>query len=48
MDDLVIAFVMRCDEQAMTYEQGLDAAERLAGEIEAAAEDRAAYTEAAA
>jgi hypothetical protein len=48
MDDLVIAFVMRCDEQGLDYEAGLAAAERLVSEIEAAAEDRAAYTENAA
>lgn len=40
MDDLAIAFAMRCDDQALTYEQGVEAAEKLAEEIAEAAEDR--------
>ena len=42
MDDLAIAFAMRCDEQGLTYEAGVRAAEDLMTEIEQVAEDRAA------
>lgn len=40
MDELVIAFAMRCDQQGLTYEQGLRAAEDLAEQLQEAAEDR--------
>lgn len=40
MDDLAVAFAMRCDEQGLSREQGIEAAERLAQEIEDVAEDR--------
>ena len=47
MDDLTIAFAMRCDEQGLTYEQGLRAAVILADELEAAAEDRRSFAKVA-
>lgn len=40
MDDLAIAFAMRCDERGLTYEAGIRAARDLAAELEQAAEDR--------
>lgn len=40
VDDLVIAFAMRCDEQGLTYEQGVEAAEELAARLEEVAEER--------
>lgn len=40
MDDLTIAFAMRCDDQGLSYEEGIEAAARLAEEIEFAAADR--------
>lgn len=43
MDDLAIAFAMRCDQQVLTYEAGVRAAEELAEEIARAAEDRASF-----
>lgn len=43
MDDLVIAFAMRCDEKGLTFEQGVRAAADLADELESAAEDRKSY-----
>lgn len=43
VDDLVIAFAMRCDDQGMTYEAGVRAAEELADALAYAAEDRAVY-----
>jgi hypothetical protein len=43
MDDLTIAFAMRCDERGLTYEAGVRAAEDLADELASAAEDRAAF-----
>lgn len=42
-DDLAIAFAMRCDEQGLTYEAGIEAAELLADELEEAAIDRLAF-----
>lgn len=45
MNELTIAFVMDCDSRGLTYEQGLNAADSLAEEIVAAAEDRIAYVE---
>jgi hypothetical protein len=44
-DELVIAFAMLCDEQGLTYEGGLRAAEDLADELLRAAEDRATFAE---
>lgn len=44
-DELTIAFAMRMDDQAMTYEQGLLAAEALADEFVQAAEDRKSYVD---
>lgn len=41
MDDLSIAFALRCDERGLTLEQGIEAAEELAEEIRDAAQDRA-------
>lgn len=43
MDDLTIAFTMRCDQQNLTFEEGVRAAADLADEMEQAAEDRASY-----
>lgn len=43
MDDLAVAFVMRIDGQALTFEAGQRAAEELAEEILRAAEDRDLY-----
>jgi ribosomal protein S7 len=43
VNELAIAFAMQCDMSGLTYEQGLEAAERLADEIMAAAEDRSNY-----
>lgn len=43
MDDLTVAFAMRCDELVLTYEAGVEYAQRLADELEQAAEDRASY-----
>jgi hypothetical protein len=43
MDDLTVAFAMHCDQQSLTYEAGIRAAERLADELYAAAEDRASF-----
>jgi hypothetical protein len=43
MDDLAIAFAMRCDEQGLTYEAGVRAAADLVDEIEQAAEDRESF-----
>jgi hypothetical protein len=40
MDDLAIAFAMRCDDNGLTYEAGVEAADRLTDEILQAAEDR--------
>lgn len=40
MDDLAVAFAMRCDQQDLTYEAGLRAAEQLIDELREAAEDR--------
>lgn len=40
MDDLAIAFAMRCDERGLTFEQGVKAAAELAEQIETVAEDR--------
>lgn len=40
MDELAVAFAMRCDVQGLTYEAGLRAARELADEVEEAAEDR--------
>lgn len=40
MDDLAIAFAMRCDQQDLTYEAGLRAAQDLSEELTTAAEDR--------
>lgn len=40
MDDLVIAFAMRCDEQGLSYEAGLELAEQIAEELNDAAESR--------
>jgi hypothetical protein len=42
MDELAVAFAMRCDEQGLTYEAGLRAFEALSADLEQAAEDRAA------
>ena len=41
MDELAVAFAMRCDLNGWTYEQGVRAAADLCQEIEDAAEDRA-------
>jgi ribosomal protein S7 len=40
MDDLAVAFVMRCDGDGLTYEEGMGMAEALCDEIMMAAEDR--------
>ena len=40
LDDLAIAFAMRCDERALTYEAGLRAADELADELAQVAQDR--------
>lgn len=40
VSNLAIAFAMTCDQQGLTYEAGLEAAERLCDEISAAAESR--------
>lgn len=40
MDDLAVAFAMRCDTQGLTYEQGVEAARELADDLEFAAEER--------
>lgn len=43
MDDLAVAFAMRCDEQGLSYEAGLRLAEEISDELIAAAEDRIAF-----
>jgi len=40
MDDLAIAFAMRCDTQGLSHDEGVAAAEKLADEIMEAADDR--------
>lgn len=45
LDDLTVAFAMRCDDRGLTYEQGVEAAEALAEEIVEAAEDRRGLAE---
>lgn len=40
MDDLAVAFAMRCDQEGMSHEEGLEAAEALNEEIMLVAEDR--------
>lgn len=45
MDELAIAFVMRCDQDDLTYEEGIGMAEVLCDEIMMAAEDRKSYAE---
>jgi hypothetical protein len=45
MDDLVIAFVMRCDAQNLTVEEGVGIAEQLGDDLVMAAEDRASYAQ---
>ena len=40
MDDLAIAFAMRCDAEGLTHDEGVEAAERLADEILGVAEER--------
>lgn len=40
IDDLAIAFAMRCDDQKLSHEEGVKAAEKLADEIAEVAEDR--------
>jgi hypothetical protein len=40
MDDLAIAFAMRCDDQKVSHDAGMKAAERLADEIMKVADDR--------
>lgn len=44
MDDLAIAFNMRCDERGLTVDEGIEAATALALELMGVAEDRASYT----
>jgi hypothetical protein len=41
MDDLAIAFAIRCDENSLTVAEGIEAAEKLADELMGIAEDRA-------
>jgi hypothetical protein len=43
MDDLAVAFAMRCDEQGLTYEAGIQAALDLAADLEQVAEDRITF-----
>lgn len=43
MNELAVAFVMNCDTEGLTYEQGIARAEQLADEIVMAAEGRADY-----
>lgn len=43
MDDLAVAFAMRCDEQGLTFEAGIRAALDLAADLEQAAEDRVSF-----
>jgi len=40
MDELAIAFAIRCDEAGLTLEEGILAAENLCDEIWTVAEDR--------
>lgn len=39
-DDLAIAFAMRCDDQKLSHDAGVEAAEKLADEIMETADDR--------
>ena len=43
MDQITVAFAMRCDQNGWSYEQGIRAAEQLGEELMQAAEDR--YTD---
>ena len=43
--DLVVAFIMQCDSESLTYEEGIGMAEALGDEVLMAAEDRISYAE---